>query len=147
MINIVCHDKELLPEIGSEYAAGMDLKSSVSFCLSPGQEISFGTGVKIELPRNTVGIIAPRSSMGKYEGLYVVLKNTIGVIDSDYRGEIQVKLRNMGSESLTIYKGDRICQLVVVPHLSPQYTVVSELAESARGEGGFGSSGCDIKLG
>lgn len=146
MINIACHDKELLPVIGSEYAAGMDLKTSIDFCLQPGQEISFGTGVKVELPRNTVGIIAPRSSMGKYEGLYIVLKNTMGVIDSDYRGEIQVKLRNMGTKNLTMYKGDRVCQMIVVPHLNPKYTVVDSLAETDRGAGGFGSTGCAIKL-
>lgn len=145
MISIVCNDKELLPVIGSESAAGMDLKTSIDFCIQPGQEISFGTGVKVELPQNTFGMIVPRSSMGKHEGLYIVLKNTVGVIDSDFRGEIQVKLRNMGDKPLVMYKGDRICQMIVIPHLSPKFTVVSELTESDRGADGFGSSGCDIK--
>jgi len=146
VINIVCIDKELVPVIGSEDAAGMDLKTSVDFCLEPGKEISFGTGVSVELPKNTVGIVAPRSSMGKYEGLHIVLKNTIGVIDSDYRGEIQVKLRNIGTKNITMYKGDRVCQLIVVPHLSPKFNLVTELTNTDRGAGGFGSSGCDIKL-
>lgn len=145
MINIVCANDDMLPEIGSEHAAGMDLKTSVDFCLRPGEEISFGTEVKVELPRNTVGLIAPRSSMGKHEGLHVLLKNTLGVIDSDYRGEIQVKLRNIGNENLVMYRGDRVCQMIVVPHINPQYTVVSELTDTLRGAGGFGSSGDDIK--
>jgi dUTP pyrophosphatase len=146
VINILCPDDELLPVLGSKYSAGMDLKTSVDFCLLPGQEISFGTGVSVELPRHTVGLVVPRSSMGKHLGLYVVLKNTMGVIDSDYRGEIQVKLRNMGNENLVMYKGDRVCQMIVVPHLSPEFTVVKELGQTDRGAGGFGSTGCDIKL-
>lgn len=145
MVNIVCSSLELVPVIGSTYSAGMDLKTAVDFCLPPGKEITVSTGVKIELSPYTVGLIAPRSSLGKHEGLYVVLKNTIGFIDSDYRGEIRVALKNLGNKPLIMYRGDRICQLVIVPHLAPNFNIVDSLTETDRGTGGFGSTGDDIK--
>lgn len=145
MISIKCPDPELVPVVGTEQSAGMDLKTAVDFCLNLGAEITVGTGVYVELPRYTVGLCVPRSSLGKHEGLYVVFKNTVGVIDSDYRGEIMVKLRNLGSKPLVMYKGDRICQMVVVPHLPPNFVVVDELSKTTRGTGGFGHTGDDIK--
>jgi dUTP pyrophosphatase len=148
-VKIYCRDSECLPYIGSDSAAGMDLKSMKDFSLAPEAEITIYTGVTVELPPFTVGLVGPRSSLGSMEGVYVTLKNTIGFIDSDYRGEIQVKLINKGKKTITVFKGDRICQLIVVPHLSPKFDLVDsleDLSPTRRGSGGWGSSGNDIKI-
>lgn len=145
MIAIKCTSEDLIPIIGSDDAAAMDLKTAIDFILNPGEEITISTGVHVELPKFTCGICLPRSSMANHEGLHVVFKNTVGLIDSDYRGEILVKARNIGREPLVMFRGDRICQMVVVPHISPKFIVVDELSETKRGKGGFGHSGDDIK--
>lgn len=145
MIFIKCPDPELVPVVGSAGAAAMDLKTAVNFCIYPGQEILVGTGVSVELPPYTAGLCLPRSSMGKHPDLHVVFKNTVGLIDSDYRGEIMVSARNIGKVPLTMYKGDRICQMVVIPHIKPTFQLVDELSDTVRGAGGFGSTGDDIK--
>jgi dUTP pyrophosphatase len=145
---IYCVDEELKPKVGSKFAAGIDLKTASDFSLEPGQEITIGTGVYVEIPRYMVGLIGPRSSLGSHDGLYVALKNTLGFIDSDYRGEIGVKLINKGTKTLTMFRGDRVCQMVVVPHHPANPIFVNskdELSDTERGSGGWGHSGDDIK--
>lgn len=132
-----------MPLIGTEYSAGLDLKSAVTCVLEPGHTVKIGTGVRVELPKYTMGLVVPRSSLGKGTDAHIVLKNTAGVIDSDYRGEIMITLVNLGSESFPIYEGDRLCQLVVVPIIKPDFKVVTleDLSTTTRGTGGFGHTG------
>jgi dUTP pyrophosphatase len=144
MLDIVLQTPECEPHVGSKEAAGMDLRLAIKTAagftaLSPGESISFSTGVKIEIPIGWVGLVAPRSGLGcKYK---IVLDNTIGFIDSDYRGWIKVSMTNRGSETAFIGDYDRVCQLVIVPHYLPTFRVVDELSKTTRGSGGFGHTG------
>ncbi|MFP9170226.1 dUTP diphosphatase, partial [Enterococcus faecalis] len=96
-------------------------------------------GVAVEIPRGWFGLVVPRSSLGKR---HLMIANTAGVIDSDYRGTIKMNLYNYGSEMQTLENFERLCQLVVLPHYSTHnFKIVDELEETIRGEGGFGSSG------
>lgn len=133
------------PAIGSELAAGMDLRiflgprADAAVEIHPGATVMLDTGVSIELPPGWVGLIAPRSSTGK---LQIQLENTLGVIDADYRGVIRARLYNFGTETQILYNFDRVMQMVVVPHANPaMFELVDELSETVRGNGGFGSSG------
>lgn len=132
-----------MPEVGTEFSAGIDLKSAVTCVVAFGDTVTIGTGVKMEIPKFVFGLVAPRSGLNKHKDVHVVLKNTVGIIDSDYRGEILVKLTNLGKEPLPIYRGDRLCQIILVPHLKPAFSVVpeSELTLTTRGTGGFGHTG------
>ena len=97
------------------------------------------TGVAVEIPEGWVGIVVPRSSLGKRR---LMIANTVGVIDSDYRGTIKMNLLNMSNETQPIDNFERLCQLVVVPHYNPNdIEIVDSLTDTDRGEGGFGSSG------
>lgn len=145
-IQIVLLNKEAKPHVGSAEAAGMDLRMNIGTAqgftpLLRGESIEFGTGVKVRIPRGWVGLIAPRSGLGfKYE---IRLANTLGVIDSDYRGEIKVKMRNCGEEDAFLEDFERVCQLVIVPHymVYDNLDFVDSLDSTERGEAGFGSSG------
>lgn len=127
----------VLPEYKSVMASGMDLTNCADYdCwLPPGETMKFPTGIAIELPRGWEGQIRPRSSMSA-KGL----NTPIGTIDADYRGQLWVVLQNVSNSFVFLEKGERIAQLVVtkVERLIP--TVTSELSETARGEGGFGST-------
>lgn len=120
--------------------AGWDLKSNMDdFTLFKGAKVKVGTGVRTAIPKGQVGLILPRSGLGtKYE---IMLANTMGVIDSDYRGEIFVTLANKGNEDLKIHKYDRICQILFVPVNISKLRILSSLPDTKRGEDGFGSSG------
>ncbi len=130
-----------LPAYGSEYAAGADLYA----CEAAPVEIPAGetrfihTGIAVELPLGTVGLVYARSGLSCKQDLAPA--NKVGVIDCDYRGEIMVALHNHGKETRTVNGGDRIAQLVVAPFYTAEYTEAEELSETVRGEGGFGSSG------
>lgn len=133
------------PVIGSDAAAGMDLRiflgprADAAVEIHPGQTVFLDTGVSVQLPTGWVGLIAPRSSTGK---LRITLENTLGVIDSDYRGEIRARLYNFGEETQILYNFDRVMQMVVVPHANPgMFELVDELDVTNRGDKGFGSSG------
>lgn len=121
-------------------AAGIDLfNNEEEIVLSKGESAKMKTGVSIAIPSGYVGLVFVRSSMGfKYD---ITLSNAVGVIDSDYRGEIQVKLFNHGNTSLIIEPGDRIAQLVIMPICMAELNYVDELDKTERGEGGFGSTG------
>lgn len=146
MIKIKLTHPDCMPKIGSAYAAGMDLRAFFGTnpaadlrAIAPGKSLMIDTGVAVEIPRGWFGLVVPRSSLGKR---HLMIANTAGVIDSDYRGTIKMNLFNYGSEIQTLENFERLCQLVVVPHYSTHnFEIVDELGETDRGEGGFGSSG------
>lgn len=145
MIKVFVHDKNLEPKVGSEHAAGMDLRSPIDFKLEPGEEINISLGVHVEIPHGTVALIGPRSSISNQKDLLVVLKNTIGFIDSDYRGQLGCRLVNKGTSTLVVYKYERFLQMIVLPIIpaSSMQMVGSleDLSNTSRGSGGFGSTG------
>jgi dUTP pyrophosphatase len=119
--------------------AGLDLHAATAVTLAPGERVAVGTGVAVAIPPGHAGLVTPRSGLARRHGLSIV--NTPGVVDSGYRGEIQVVLVNLGSEAVSVARGDRIAQLLVVPVAAAELIEVAELPPSERGEGGFGSTG------
>ena len=130
-----------LPYYATAGAAALDLHACLdeAVTLPAGGEAVIPTGLAAAIPEGHVGIMAVRSSMGVRNG--VCLSNGIGVLDSDYRGPLQVALHNMRGTAYTIQPGDRIAQLMVVPVARPEVELTASLPETARGEGGFGSTG------
>ncbi len=131
-----------LPRYATDGAAAMDLCACIDepCTLSPGGRALLPTGIAIALPdASYVALIYARSGLSVKHG--VCLSNSVGVIDSDYRGEIRVGLVNLGDEPYTIHGGDRIAQLLIAPVIRPEVAFVEELDETARGAGGFGSTG------
>ena len=143
--------KILDPRLGTEYpmpdyatpgSAGIDLRACVEAAqeLKPGETQLIPTGMAIHIGDPALAaVILPRSGLGHKHG--IVLGNLVGLIDSDYQGQLFVSCWNRGSESFTINPGERIAQLVFVPVVQAQFEVVEEFQESHRGEGGFGSTG------
>ena len=133
-------DNAVVPTRGSKYAAGADLYSAENdLYIEDRQTVMIGTGIAMEIPEGYVGLVYARSGLACKEGLAPA--NKVGVIDSDYRGEIKVALYNQSGEKKLVKKGERIAQIVIAPFLAPEFTEVSELDETDRGEGGFGSTG------
>jgi len=130
-----------LPAYESVGAAGMDLRAAVTdpVTLAPGARAAVPTGLAMALPAGFEGQVRPRSGFALRDG--VTTLNTPGTIDSDYRGEVKVILVNHGQASVTIQRGDRIAQLVVAPVTQSVWAEVKSLDETARGAGGFGSTG------
>lgn len=131
-----------IPQYASNGAAGMDLRACIesAVTLEPMQRARIPTGIAIQLPsRDLVALVYARSGLAWRHGL--TLSNGVGVIDSDYTGEIQVLMTNFGEESVIIERNDRIAQVVVGPIQHVTFEVVSGLAETDRAEGGFGSTG------
>lgn len=130
-----------LPAYGSLGAAGADLTACLeeSVTIGPGQTAFIPTGIALEVPENCAGLVYARSGMACKQGLAPA--NKVGVIDSDYRGEILVALHNHGSQARTIEPGQRIAQLLITPVLTPAYEEAMELSDTARDAGGFGSTG------
>jgi dUTP pyrophosphatase len=128
-----------LPAYASEDAAGLDIASAEELVLQPGARHAVATGFAIEIPRGHEVQVRPRSGLAIRNGITCL--NTPGTIDSDYRGEVKVILINLGSEPFEIRRGERIAQLVPAPVLRARFTEGVELAETARGSGGFGSTG------
>jgi dUTP pyrophosphatase len=116
--------------------AGIDLAIKEEVILDLTKKV--GTGISVEIPEGFFGMLVPRSSMGK-KG--IALGNTVGIIDHQYRGEIQLMLRNLNRSPITIAKGERVAQLIVVPFMTMEPTLVEELDESKRGTDGWGSTG------
>lgn len=120
--------------------AGADLRSTDAVRIAPGQRVTVGTGVAVALPEGFAGFVVPRSGLAARHGITVV--NAPGTVDSGYRGEIRVTLLNTdSSEPYEVAAGDRIAQLVLVPFARASFLPVAELPASARGTGGFGSTG------
>ena len=130
-----------LPTYGSEEAAGADLYAclEVPVTLAPGASAFIPTGIALEVPKGCAGLIYARSGMACKRGLAPA--NKVGVVDSDYRGEITVVLYNHGSVPQTIENGERIAQFIITPVLTPAYGFVEELSDTRRDQSGFGSTG------
>ena len=131
----------VLPQRQTEGAAGYDLSACLEapVTLQPGEGYPFPTGLAAEIPQGYAGLVFCRSGLGVKHG--ISLPNCVGVIDSDYRGELVVPLRNFGDGTYTIQPGERIAQLVIMPVLLPEIVEVEELSQTQRGQGGFGSTG------
>lgn len=130
-----------IPTYGSEYAAGADLYACLDFdiTIAPGATQFIHTGIAMEIPEGLVGLVYARSGMACKKGLAPA--NKVGVIDSDYRGEIMVALHNHSDMPVTIGNGERIAQFVLTPYITASFNEVDELNDTVRGEGGFGSTG------
>ncbi len=131
----------ILPSYGSELAAGADLYACLAetVILEPGQTKLIPTGLAMAIPAGYAGLIYARSGLATKKGLAPA--NKVGVIDPDYRGEIMVALHNHSTVSASIEPGERIAQIIITPYLTAQFEPAEELDDTARGEGGFGSTG------
>lgn len=129
----------VIPTYGTEFSAGADLYSINEVVIASGETAFLGTGIAMAIPEGLVGLVYARSGMACKRNLAPA--NKVGVIDSDYRGEIKVALHNHGLEPQVVAKGERIAQIVIAPYLRADYEVVDALDETVRGEGGFGSTG------
>ena len=128
-----------LPAYETAGAAGMDLRAAEAMTLKPGARCLMPTGLSIALPQGFEAQVRPRSGLAVKHGVTVL--NSPGTIDSDYRGEIKVPLINHGHEDFIIARGDRIAQMVIAPVTQIGWAEVETLDDTARGSGGFGSSG------
>lgn len=130
-------DKDaIMPERAHEEDAGLDLKSPIAVLIAKGGSETIDTGVHVELPPSTVGMLKSKSGLNIKYGIL-----SEGVIDEGYSGSIRVKLYNHGPQPYLVNRGDKITQLVILPCMRPGIIVVDALAETARGEHGFGSTG------
>ena len=131
-----------LPSYATPGSAGLDLRACLDqpLTLSPGETVLIPTGIAMHLADpGLAAVILPRSGLGHKHG--IVLGNLVGLIDSDYQGQLMVSCWNRGQEPFTVEVGDRIAQLVIVPVVQASFEVVDEFDASARGQGGFGSTG------
>ena len=135
------NENAIAPTYGTEFSAGADLYACEGgeVTINAGESKLIHTGLSLEIPEGYAGLIYARSGIATKRGLAPA--NKVGVIDSDYRGEIMVCLFNHSSEPQKIADGERIAQMVITPFLKVDYTEVSELSDTERGEGGFGSTG------
>lgn len=131
----------IMPTYGSAQAAGADLYACLDapVTIAPGQTAFIPTGLSMELPQGTAGLIYARSGLACKRGLAPA--NKVGVIDSDYRGEFIVALHNHSGENQTVEHGERVAQLVITPVYTPGFQEVASLSDTDRGSGGFGSTG------
>ncbi len=128
-----------LPERATPQAAGYDIRAAESVTLEPGEIRLVPTGLVMELPEGVECQVRPRSGLALKHG--ITLPNSPGTIDPDYRGELRVILQNTGRETVTLARGERIAQLVFARFETPRVVEASDLSETHRGEGGFGSTG------
>ena len=129
------------PRYGTEFSAGADLYACMEepLAVSPGATAFVHTGIAVEIPAGLVGLVYARSGLACKKGLAPA--NKVGVIDSDYRGEIMVALHNHSTEEIVVEPGERVAQMVIAPYYFAEYEEADELADTVRGEGGFGSTG------
>ncbi len=135
------NEKAKLPVYGSAYAAGADLFACLDapLVIGAGETAFVHTGIAMELPLGTVGLVYARSGLACKRDLAPA--NKVGVIDCDYRGEVMVALHNHGKDARTVENGERVAQLVIAPYYVGEFDAVTELSDTVRGEGGFGSTG------
>lgn len=135
------NEKAIIPTYGTEFSAGADIYALLDepVTIAPGETVFIHTGIAIAIPEGLVGLNFARSGMAAKRGLAPA--NKVGVIDSDYRGEVMVALHNHGKEPQTVEHGDRVAQMVFVPYYAADFVEVDELDSTVRGEGGFGSTG------
>lgn len=134
-----------LPAYATDGAAGMDVLAAEDVTLEPGARHAVATGLALAIPPGYEIQVRPRSGLALKHG--VTVPNTPGTIDSDYRGELKVIMINHGAEEFAIRRGDRVAQLVLAPVTQAAWLPVDELDETARGDGGFGSTGGVVSLG
>lgn len=130
---------EYTPEYATRGSSGVDIRSSVDITIPPSMRALVPTGLSLEIPEGLEGQVRSRSGLANKHG--VVVLNSPGTIDSDYRGEVKVLLVNHGHEEYSVKKGDRIAQLVFVPIIQANLVRVDSLSSTERGAGGFGSTG------
>ena len=137
----ILREGALLPTYGSAEAAGADLYACLEqeLTIGPGKTAFVPTGIALEVPKGCAGLIYARSGMACKRGLAPA--NKVGVVDSDYRGEILVALHNHGEQPQTIANGERVAQFIITPVLTPAYETAEELSDTVRSGGGFGSTG------
>ena len=139
------HGKDLdLPAYATDGAAGMDVVAAEAVALRPGQRHAVATGLAVAIPDGYEIQVRPRSGLALKHGISV--PNTPGTIDSDYRGELKIIMINHGTDDFSIARGDRIAQLVLAPVTQAEWDEVEELDDTARGSGGFGSTGGHERL-
>ena len=128
----------VIPTYAKSGDAGMDLVAT-KIISNTTFDVTYGTDLAMEIPKGFVGLIFPRSSIRKYE---LILSNSVGVIDSGYRGELQATFKKEnGLDSLAYKVGDRIAQIMIIPHPEIEFEEVDDLSDTERGDGGFGSTG------
>ena len=134
-------ERARMPYYGAEYAAGADLYACMEepLTIAAGTTEFVHTGLAMEIPVGLVGLVYARSGLACKKGLAPA--NKVGVIDSDYRGEIMVALHNHAAEDITIEPGERVAQMVIAPYVFARYEEAEELEDTVRGDGGFGHSG------
>ena len=130
-----------VPAYGSAEAAGADLHACLTepVTIAPGETAWIPTGIALEVPKGCAGLVYARSSLGAKRGLAPA--NKVGVVDSDYRGEIRVVLLNHSKQTQVVEPGERVAQFLITPVLTPAYVEAAELSDTDRGVGGFGSTG------
>ena len=132
------HSDTVIPTYAKSGDAGMDLVAT-EILSNTTFDITYGLGIALEIPEGFVGLVFPRSSIRKYE---LSLSNSVGVIDSGYRGELQATFKKTnGLDSLSYKVGDRVAQIMIIPHPTIEFEEVNKLNNTERGEGGFGSTG------
>lgn len=128
----------VIPTYAKVGDAGMDLVAT-SIISNTSFSITYGLGIALEIPKGFVGLVFPRSSIRNTE---LMLSNSVGVIDSGYRGELQATFNKLNGLDSTVYKlGDRVCQIMIIPYPTIEFSEVNVLNNTERGEGGFGSTG------
>ena len=134
-------ERATIPTYGTDYSAGADLYALAEqdIVIKAGETVLVHTGLSIEVPEGYAGLIYARSGLASKKGLAPA--NKVGVVDSDYRGEVMVALHNHGAVDQTVSCGERIAQLVIAPFLKAEFVLCDELNETKRGQGGFGSTG------
>lgn len=133
------NEKAIVPTSGSPYSAGYDIYSLEDHEIEAGKTVLAKTGLALEIPEGYFGAVYARSGLASKKGLRPA--NCVGVIDSDYRGELIVALHNDSEKTQKVVQGDRIAQLVITPYLSVEFKETEELSETKRQSGGFGSTG------
>ena len=134
------NENAVIPSYAKDGDAGMDLVAT-KIISNTTFDVTYGTDLAMEIPKGFVGLIFPRSSIRKYE---LILSNSVGIIDSGYRGELQATFNKINHHKIRVddYKvGDRICQITIIPHPIIQFVEVDDLSDSERSSGGFGSTG------
>ena len=132
------NENAVIPTYAKDGDAGMDLVAT-KIISNTTFDVSYGTDLAMEIPNGFVGLVFPRSSIRKYE---LALSNSVGVIDSGYRGELQATFKKEnGLDSLAYKVGDRIAQIIIIPYPPIEFDEVAELSDTERGDGGFGSTG------
>lgn len=134
-------ENAIIPTYGTEFSAGADIYALLEndIEIKPNETVMIKTGLQMEIPEGYAGFIYPRSGISVKRGLAPA--NKVGVIDSDYRGEIMVALHNHSTIAQKVEKGERIAQLIIAPYLHADFIEADELDDTVRGEGGFGSTG------